>query len=116
MELPGSAPLVFEGGRSIGTRLVSWPPEQVVKCLVRLHPDEPVEDRLEQETQLLALHDAVQASGHELLLEVIPPRRWPVDADTTVRAPAAHLQPRHPPRVVEARPHVAPRPGSGWTR
>lgn len=57
-----------------------------MKCLVRLHPDEPVEDRLEQETQLLALHDAVQASGHELLLEVIPPRRWPVDADTTVRA------------------------------
>ena len=86
VELPGSAPLVFEGGRSIGTRLVTWPREQVVKCLVRLHPDEPVEDRLEQETQLLALHDAVQASGHELLLEVIPPHRWPVDADTTVRA------------------------------
>ena len=86
VELAGSAPLVFEGGRSVGSRLVSWPREQVVKCLVRFHPDEPVEDRLEQETQLLALHDAVQQSGHELLLEVVPPRRWPVDADTVVRA------------------------------
>jgi 5-dehydro-2-deoxygluconokinase len=86
VELPGSSPLVFEGGRSIGTRLVTWPREQVVKCLVRLHPDAPVEDRLEDETQLLALHEAVQASGHELLLEVLPSRRYPVDSDTVVRA------------------------------
>jgi len=86
VELAGSAPLVFEGGRSIGSRLVSWPREQVVKCLVRFHPDEPAEERLEQETQLLALHDAVLQSGHELLLEVVPPRKWPVDADTVVRA------------------------------
>ena len=86
VEVPGSSPLVFEGGRSIGTRLVTWPREQVVKCLVRLHPDEPVEDRLEEETQLLALHVAVQASGHELLLEVLPSRRLPVDSDTVVRA------------------------------
>jgi 5-dehydro-2-deoxygluconokinase len=86
VELPGSSPLVFEGGPSIGTRLVTWPREQVVKCLVRLHPDAPVEDRLEEETQLLALHDAVQASGHELLLEVLPSRRLPVESDTVVRA------------------------------
>ena len=86
VELAGSMPLAFEGGRSIGSRLVSWPREQVVKCLVRFHPDEPAEDRLEQETQLLALSDAVQQSGHELLLEVVPPRKWPVDADTVLRA------------------------------
>ncbi|HEU4384237.1 MAG TPA: 5-dehydro-2-deoxygluconokinase [Anaeromyxobacteraceae bacterium] len=73
VEVPGSRPLEFEGGRSIGTRLATWPREQVVKCLVRYHPDEPVEDRLEQETQLLALQSAVQATGHELLLEVVPP-------------------------------------------
>lgn len=86
IEVPGSSPLAFEGGRSVGTRLVSWPREQVVKCLVRFHPDEPVEDRIEQETQLLSLHDAVQASGHELLLELVPPTHLPVDEATVLRA------------------------------
>ena len=75
VELPGSVPLVFEHGRSIGTTLASWPLEQTVKCLVQFHPDEPVEQRIEQEAQLRALYDAVQESGHELLLEVIPPKR-----------------------------------------
>ena len=72
-EVPGSRPLEFEGGRSIGSRLSSWPREQVVKCLVRFHPDDPIDLRLEQETQLRALYEAVQVSGHELILEVIPP-------------------------------------------
>src|SRR5438309_302540 len=35
VEVPGSRPLQFEGGRSIGTRLTSWPRDHVVKCLVR---------------------------------------------------------------------------------
>ena len=86
VEVPGSSPLEFEGGRSVGTRLFAWPREQVVKCLVRLHPDAPVEERLEDETQLLALHEAVQASGHELLLEVLPSRRLLVDDEVVVRA------------------------------
>ncbi|BDG05396.1 bifunctional 5-dehydro-2-deoxygluconokinase/5-dehydro-2-deoxyphosphogluconate aldolase [Anaeromyxobacter oryzae] len=84
VEVPGSSPLELEGGRSIGSRLVSWPREQVVKCLVRLDPDGPVLDRLEDETQVRAVYDAVQASGHELLLEVIPP--GPLDADRVLRA------------------------------
>jgi 5-dehydro-2-deoxygluconokinase len=37
------------------------------------HPDDPAEHRLEQEAQMRALYDATQASGHELLLEIIPP-------------------------------------------
>jgi 5-dehydro-2-deoxygluconokinase len=86
VELPGSLPLEFEGGRSVGTRLASWPREQVVKCLVRFHPDEPVEERLEQETQLLALYDAVQASGHELILELVPPSHLSRDGQIIVRA------------------------------
>jgi 5-dehydro-2-deoxygluconokinase len=88
VELPGSLPLVFEHGRSIGTALQSWPLEQTVKCLVQFHPDEPVEQRLEQEAQLRALYDATQASGHELLLEVIPPRRdgTPNPPETVYRA------------------------------
>jgi 5-dehydro-2-deoxygluconokinase len=45
----------------------------VVKCLVPFDPDGDAESRLEQETQLHTLYAAVKQSGHELLLEVIPP-------------------------------------------
>ncbi|MDR5834379.1 5-dehydro-2-deoxygluconokinase [Caballeronia sp. LZ034LL] len=84
VELPGSLPLVFDHGRSIGTTLVQWPREQVAKCLVQYHPDHPHELRLEQEAQVRALYDAVQESGHELLLEVIVPKNGPPVADDTV--------------------------------
>jgi 5-dehydro-2-deoxygluconokinase len=86
VELPGSNPLQFDRGRSIGTTLIGWPAEHVVKCLVQYHPDDPVLHRLEQEAQIRALYDAVQASGHELLLEIIPPRHLARDADTVHRA------------------------------
>ncbi len=86
VELSGSNPLVFDRGRSIGTHLVSWPAEHVVKCLVRYHPDETTETRLENEAQVRALHDAVQATGHELLLEIIPPSSLPRTSDTVLHA------------------------------
>lgn len=73
VELPGSNPLEFEYGRSIGSQLLQWPREHVVKCLVQFDPDGDAESRLEQETQLHTLYAAVKQSGHELLLEVIPP-------------------------------------------
>jgi 5-dehydro-2-deoxygluconokinase len=86
VELPGSNPLVFDHGRSIGTTLQAWPREHTVKCLVQYHPDQPLEQRLEQEAQVRALYDATQASGHELLLEIIPPKHLPVAPDTVHRA------------------------------
>ena len=86
VELPGSNPLQFDRGRSIGTTLQSWPAEHVAKCLVSYHPDDPIEHRLEQEAQVRALYDAVQASGHELLLEIIPPKNRPRADDTVLRA------------------------------
>ncbi|MFM0139456.1 bifunctional 5-dehydro-2-deoxygluconokinase/5-dehydro-2-deoxyphosphogluconate aldolase [Caballeronia grimmiae] len=87
VELPGSMPLVFDHGRSVGTTLIEWPREHVAKCLVHYHPDHPHDVRLEQEAQLRALYDAVQASGHELLLEVIVPKHGPpVEDDTVYRA------------------------------
>ena len=86
VELPGSNPVVFDRGRSIGTTLTSWPLEHVVKCLVQYHPDDAVDNRLEQEAQIRALYDAVQASGHELLLEIIPPKSPPRAPDTVHRA------------------------------
>ena len=87
VELPGSMPLVFDHGRSIGTTLIDWPREHVAKCLVHYHPDHPHELRLEQEAQIRTLYDACQASGHELLLEVIVPKNGPpVSDDTALRA------------------------------
>jgi 5-dehydro-2-deoxygluconokinase len=53
---------------------------------VRYHPDDAIENRLEQEAQIRALYDAVQASGHEWLLEIIPPKALPREPDTVYRA------------------------------
>ncbi len=74
VELPGSRPLRFDGTRSIGSQFAHWPREQVVKCLVFYHPDDAIDLRLEQEARLAELWEATRESGHELLLEVIPPR------------------------------------------
>lgn len=74
VELPGSRPLRFDGTRSIGSALVHWPTEQVVKCLVHYHPDDAYELRLAQEQKVLELWEATRESGNELLLEIIPPK------------------------------------------
>lgn len=73
IELPGSRPLRFDGGRSLATHLHRWPREHVVKCLVHYHPDDEASLRLAQEDQLRHVWEATRASGHELLLEIIPP-------------------------------------------
>lgn len=77
VEVQGSRPLAFEHGRSVGSTLLAWPQEQIIKCLVQYHPDDQPMLRLEQEAQLLGLYQAALASGHELLLEVIPPKDHP---------------------------------------
>ncbi|MBN6716523.1 bifunctional 5-dehydro-2-deoxygluconokinase/5-dehydro-2-deoxyphosphogluconate aldolase [Pseudomonas capsici] len=77
VEVQGSRPLAFEHGRSIGSNLLSWPQEQIIKCLVQYHPDDEPLLRLEQEAQIKGLYEASQVSGHELLLEIIPPKDHP---------------------------------------
>ncbi len=77
VEVQGSRPLAFEHGRSIGSNLLSWPQEQIIKCLVQYHPDDEPLLRLEQEAQIKGLYEAAQVSGHELLLEIIPPKDHP---------------------------------------
>ena len=74
VELPGSRPLRFDGTRSIGSALIHWPTEQVVKCLVHYHPDDAFELRLAQEQTVLELWEATRESGNELLLEIICPK------------------------------------------
>ncbi len=86
VELPRSNPLEFEYGNNVGQHLTTWPREQVAKCLVFYHPDDPIENRLKQERRVKDLYDACCFSGHELLLEVIPPSGSPVDETTLPRA------------------------------
>ena len=74
VELPGSRPLRFDGTRSVGSALIQWPTEQVVKCLVSYHPDDAYALRLEQEQSVLELWEATRTCGNELLLEIIPPQ------------------------------------------
>ncbi|MEC8082486.1 MAG: 5-dehydro-2-deoxygluconokinase [Pseudomonadota bacterium] len=74
VELPSSRPIELEGGRSIGSRLKSWPKEHIVKCLVFYHNQDEAELRATQERQVIELYQACCASGHELLLEIIAPR------------------------------------------
>ncbi|BEP37631.1 5-dehydro-2-deoxygluconokinase [Variovorax sp. V59] len=82
IEQPGSRPLRFDGMRSLGSQLRHWPREQVVKCLVFYHPDDAAALRTEQDEWLLQVAEATRASGHELLLEVIPPRDTLAPGDT----------------------------------
>ncbi|AVB19837.1 MULTISPECIES: bifunctional 5-dehydro-2-deoxygluconokinase/5-dehydro-2-deoxyphosphogluconate aldolase [Pseudomonas syringae group] len=87
VEVQGSRPLAFEHGRSIGSNLINWPQEQIIKCLVQYHPDDEPMLRLEQEAQIKALYDASKVSGHELLLEIIPPKDHPsTHPDVMLRA------------------------------
>ncbi len=73
IEMPGSHPLRLEHG-NIGSQLIDWPLEHVVKCLVFYHPDDAQSVREEQEALIDEVYRACCKSGHDLLLEVILPR------------------------------------------
>lgn len=73
VELPKSRPLTFEHGEDVGTRLRHWPREHVVKCLVFYSTEDDSALLEAQEQRLMELWRAVCSSGHELLLEIIPP-------------------------------------------
>ncbi len=114
VELPGSRPLRFDGGPSLGTRLVQWPREQVVKCLVLYHPDDAVGLRLEQESRLQEVWAATRDSGHELLLEVIPPR----NGANAAQADAAVLRAVQRLYTIGLKPEwwkLAPMQAAGWS-
>ena len=72
IELPSSRPLRLEHG-NIGSQLIDWPQEHVVKCLFFYHPNDALELRVEQEKLIEEVFHACIKSGHELLLEVIFP-------------------------------------------
>ena len=86
VELPGSRPLEFDDGANIDLTLRTWPREHVVKCLVSHHPDDTPSLVQQQIARVAALAEACHATGHELLVEVIPPREMPAEANTLARA------------------------------
>lgn len=72
VELPSSRPLRLEHG-NIGSQLIDWPQEHVVKCLVFYHPQDAETLRREQDELIVDVYRGCCKSGHELLLEVILP-------------------------------------------
>lgn len=73
VELPGSRPLVFEDPAGPAISLRAWPVEHVAKCLVVYDASDSALLREQQEAALVALQDAVLATGREWLLELISP-------------------------------------------
>jgi 5-dehydro-2-deoxygluconokinase len=66
--------------------LRAWPAAHVAKCLVHFHPDDPADLVERQLAQIQSLAEACAQTGHELLLEVIPPPRVNAEAGDVARA------------------------------
>ncbi|RIX99679.1 5-dehydro-2-deoxygluconokinase [Aureimonas flava] len=82
VEQPGSRPLDFDHMPDLGSHLVEWPVDQVVKCLCFYHPDDPAELRARQERELLRLADAARTVGREYLVEIIAGKHGALGEDT----------------------------------
>ncbi|MGQ0287478.1 bifunctional 5-dehydro-2-deoxygluconokinase/5-dehydro-2-deoxyphosphogluconate aldolase [Pasteurellaceae bacterium 22721_9_1] len=72
IEMPSSRPLRLEHG-DLGSQLINWPQEHVVKCLAFYHPQDKAELKADQDAKLLEVYQACCRTGHELLLEIILP-------------------------------------------
>jgi len=83
VEEPGSRPLEFEFGGSLGAKLIEWPVGHTIKCLCFYHPDDADEIKARQERELLRLYDAARLIGRELLVEIIAGKHGAV-TDATV--------------------------------
>lgn len=85
IELPGSRPLEFECGGSLGAHLTEWPLEQTIKCLCFFHPDDPEELQARQTRELYRAYDACRRTGREILIEIIAGKNGPLQGDTVAR-------------------------------
>ena len=86
VELPSSRPLRFDQGNNVSQEITTWPQNHIVKCLVFFHPDDEVNLRNEQEQKVMDLYQACCETGHELLLEIIPPVGSLVNDETLSRS------------------------------
>ncbi|MGD0721268.1 MAG: 5-dehydro-2-deoxygluconokinase [Roseiarcus sp.] len=85
VEEPGSRPLDFEYGGSLGAKLIEWPVGHTIKCLCFYHPDDEPEMKARQERELMRLYDAARTIGRELLVEIIAGKHGPIDESTVAR-------------------------------
>jgi 5-dehydro-2-deoxygluconokinase len=71
VELPAAVPLAFETGDALALALRTWPAEHVAKCLVHFGR---ADDTAWQTTlaRLSTLALACAATGHEMLIEIVP--------------------------------------------
>jgi 5-dehydro-2-deoxygluconokinase len=81
LELPGSNPLVFEAGRPMSLHVRTWPSNHVMKVLAFYDPDAGSAACIEHEQQLHTVQKTAQVTGHDWLLEVIPPKHITHKAD-----------------------------------
>jgi 5-dehydro-2-deoxygluconokinase len=86
IERPGSKPVSFVVGLDVGSRLLTWPKSQTVKCLCHYHPDDPRDVRDKQEDALVLLDQACKALGRELLIEIISSRDHGLTDETVARS------------------------------
>lgn len=75
VEIAGSRPIEFVTGPDVGSGLLAWPRSQTVKCLCYYDPADAVDLRRQQEGSLGRVFQACLRTGHEFLLEIIPPDR-----------------------------------------
>jgi 5-dehydro-2-deoxygluconokinase len=85
VEAPGSRPLDFEFGGSLGAKLIEWPIGHTVKCLCFYHPDDPAAMKAQQERELMRLYDATRSLKRELLIEIIAGKHGALGEDTVAR-------------------------------
>ena len=90
VEKPGSRPLRFEHGEDVGSLLVEWPVDHVIKCLCFYHPDDTAAMKAEQQATLKRLYEAARRIGRELLIEIIAGKNGALD-DGTVASVLADL-------------------------
>ncbi len=72
IEEPSSRPLALEHG-DLGSQLITFPRDHVIKCLAFYHPQDNAELRQRQDRKLKEIYQACCRTGHELLLEIILP-------------------------------------------
>ncbi len=84
VEQPKTRPLLFEHGASIGSLIHSWPREHIIKCLFFYSVNDSEDIRLQQEQRMLELYQACCQTGHEMLLEIIPPPEDTLDVGDSV--------------------------------
>jgi 5-dehydro-2-deoxygluconokinase len=86
LEKPGSRPLELEHTQDVGSRLIEWPVDHVIKCLAFYHPDDPAELKQQQLAKYRQVYEAARKVGRELLIEIIAGKNGKLDRFTIARA------------------------------